>query len=320
MVFVSRPHLNPSRSPARGERSLGALRFTVNVHRERTPRDDRLSVIPNPDPSRGRGEGSLSFVLRCALALFLLGGATRSGAAVDEEGAAVAEPAYPEAGELLAGVLKGLPNVPVAITAQLQSKNRNGDLEKALTAEMQLDWRGRPPTARYTIRDAFGGNVSGLNITWRSDGTRDLRYFTGPALVAGTLPALDTAIEGTDITWMDLSLSFLWWTGGRTVGSEKIKGRSCYVVDLPAPSGSGSCTGARLWIDPEIHLLLQAAMYDRQGQLLRLLEVKSFKKVRDLWIIQNIDVQSFPVHHKTSLRVRQAEAPEAGSHGKKESD
>ena len=39
--------------------------------------------------------------------------------------------------------------------------------------------------------------------------------------------------------------------------------------------------------------------------MLRLVEVKSFKKVRDLWLIQNLDVQTFPGRHRTSLRVRQ---------------
>ncbi|OQW95301.1 MAG: hypothetical protein BWK77_07735 [Verrucomicrobia bacterium A1] len=242
--------------------------------------------------------------------ILLLSGAV-ARAAMDEAAAPAEAPAYPDARELLSAVLAGLPDVPVRITAQIQSKSRSGTLEKTLTAEMDLDWRGRPPTARYIIRDAFGGNAAGLNITWKADGRRTLRYFTGPSLVSAALPDLDTPIEGTDISWLDLSLSFLWWSGGQTVGAEKIKGRFCHIVDLPAPeSDSASCAGVRLWIDPEIHILLQAATYDREGQLLKLLEVKSFRKIGDVWVIQNIDVQSFPMRHKTSLRVRQA-APES---------
>ena len=43
---------------------------------------------------------------------------------------------------------------------------------------------------------------------------------------------------------------------------------------------------------------------------MKLLEVKSFKKVRDVYIIQDIDIQSYPARHKTSLRVQKAEPEE----------
>jgi hypothetical protein len=257
--------------------------------------------------------GSSAVRRLCLLvAAVALCGAGVVSAASGEEPASSETPTYPDAQELLSAVLAGLPDTPIRITAQLQCKSRSGEREKTLNAEMNLDWGGRPPSARYTLRDAFGGNVAGLDIAWRGDGRREFRYFSGASLVVASLSSLDLPIEGTDISWMDLSLSYLWWRGGRTVGAEKIKGRFCYILDLPAPaSEAGACAGVRLWVDPEIRILLQAASYGRQGQALRLLEVKSFRKIRNTWVIQNIDVQSFPARHKTSLRVREAEA--AGS-------
>ena len=58
--------------------------------------------------------------------------------------------------------------------------------------------------------------------------------------------------------------------------------------------------------------MLQAAAYYAQGQLVKMLEVKSFKKIRGVWIIQDLDVQSFPVRHKTTLRVKEAVVEESG--------
>jgi hypothetical protein len=78
-------------------------------------------------------------------------------------------------------------------------------------------------------------------------------------------------------------------------------------VDLRAPVGeAGEYAGVRLWIDPQIRILLQAAAYDVRGGLLKMLEVKSFKKIRGVWIIQNLDVQSYPLRHRTTLRVKEA--------------
>ena len=44
-------------------------------------------------------------------------------------------------------------------------------------------------------------------------------------------------IEGTDISWMDLSLSFLWWPDAVLSGREDVKGRDCLVVDTFEPQG-----------------------------------------------------------------------------------
>lgn len=236
-------------------------------------------------------------------------GAPWSGAERSLQGAPVMAPALPDADELMRGVVASLPAVPLTVKAQILSKKPGGGVERTLNVEMRLDWHGRIPSAKYTVRDAFGDNLSGLNIRWPEPGKQEFRYFKGDSLVGTPLNNLYDRVEGTDISWADLSLAFLWWEGGRTVGAERIKGRFCYIVDLPAPPGGGAgYAGVRLWIDPQIHILLQAAAYDG-GQLVKLLEVKSFRKVRNVWVVQNLDVQSLPGRHKTTLRVREAEYP-----------
>ena len=234
-------------------------------------------------------------------------------AAVDDTPDSDNAPTYPSAEELLNTVTASLPAVPVLVKAQIQSRNAGGEVERSFGADMRLDWHGRPPSAKYTINDAFGDALEGLNIVWPEAGARQFHYFKGDPPVAARLENLYGAIQGTDIGWTDLSLSYLWWGGGRTVGAEKIKGRYCYIVDLRAPADeAGEYAGVRLWIDPQIKILLQAAAYDAQGQLVKMLEVKSFKKIRDVWIIQNLDVQSFPVRHKTTLRVKEASVEGGG--------
>ena len=219
--------------------------------------------------------------------------------------------AIPGADELIRSVLAGFPAVPITISAELQSRNSRGDVEKKLNVEIMLDWHGRTPSARYTIRDAFGKNLEGLTVKPSRSGPSSYRYFQGEALVASKLPDLSRKIQDTDFTWNDLSLSFLWWPNGSTAGLEEVKGRRCYVVDLPAPDGTDSGdSGVRVWVDPQAHMLLQAAAHDAGGRRTRLLQVKSFKKINKVWMIQNLDMQSFPSGHKTVMRVRRVETPE----------
>ena len=120
------------------------------------------------------------------------------------------------------------------------------------------------------------------------------------------LALLDSPLAGLDINWLDLSLSYLWWPNGRTIGTEHVKGRLCYVLDLPVPRDvSALCSTVRIWIEAKVHVLLQAEDLDAKQQRLRLLRIKSFKKIKDLWLIEDLEVQAYPSRHRTLLRVQE---------------
>ena len=234
---------------------------------------------------------------------------------------AVDVPVLPSASSILAGVAGALPDIPLLVNAELQSKTKDGKLERRFQVEMLLDWNMDPPGARYTLRDGFGATLSHLSLSWPAGGPADYRYFTGTPLQAAPLPNLAEPIEGTDLAWMDLSLAFLWWPDGVTRGTEEVKGRECYVLDIPAPDGDfAGCSGVRVWIDPRISILLRAEAYGMEDQKLRRLEVKSFRKINDRWFIKDIEVQSYPSRHKTILRVRDVQDRERKQFLDRESD
>jgi hypothetical protein len=222
--------------------------------------------------------------------------------------AAVTADRLPPTRELLDDCLRALPDVPLAIRGELTSRTADGETEKKLQVEMLMDWRATPAVARYTIRDRFGKTLDHLSLTWPAAGPVEYRYFTGDPLAAAPRPNLSDAVHGTDISWMDLSLAFLWWTNGLTRGAESVRSRPCYIADVwPDP---GTCTnigGVRLWIDPELHLTLRAELYDATNGLARRMDIKGFKKINGRWFIKDIDVQSLPSRHKTVLRVNEVE-------------
>jgi hypothetical protein len=155
--------------------------------------------------------------------------------------------------------------------------------------------------------------------------------FRGAKLEPAELAQLDSPLEGTDLNWLDLTLSYLWWPNGRTVGAESIKGRECYMVDLPIPPGVAThCALIRLWIESKFHMLMQAEALDAKQQRLRVLRIKSFKKVKDVWMVEDLEVKSYPSRHRTLLSVQEvrrsgvllteaAELPPADTTGEKRS-
>ena len=115
---------------------------------------------------------------------------------------------------------------------------------------------------------------------------------------------ISVGIQETDVSWMDLSLDFLWWRNARHAGKEALRGRNCYIIEVDAPAGTASrYTRVRLWIDDVLFMLMQARAYSSDGEVIRELWVKSFKKIGDKWMIKDIEIQSYPSVHRTKLAV-----------------
>ena len=226
------------------------------------------------------------------------------GVADDPPAAAVGN--LPDATELLRQVVAGLPSEPLTVQARVEGRDDLDYLDKLRLTEMRLEWKGGTIRAEYTIRDAFGGDLARLEVERPAHGDIAYKLFTGAPLEPAVLKLLDSPLAGLDINWLDLSLSYLWWPNGRTIGTEHVKGRLCYVLELPVPRDvSTLCSTVRLWIEAKVHVLLQAEALDAKQQRLRMLRIKSFKKVKDLWLIEDLEVQTYPSRHRTLLRVQE---------------
>ena len=212
----------------------------------------------------------------------------------------------PDATELLKQVVAGLPSEALTIQARVEGRDDIDLMDKVRLAEMHMEWKGGAIKADYTIRDAFGGNLARLNVERPANGRIAYQAFQGPKLEPAVLTLLDSPIAGLDLNWLDLSLSYLWWPDGRTVDTEHVKGRLCYVVDLPVPRDvSALCSTVRLWIEAKVHVLLQAEAFDAKQKRMRMLRIKSFKKVKDFWMVEDLEVMSYPSKHRSLLSVQE---------------
>ncbi len=219
---------------------------------------------------------------------------------------------------LLAQVRAAIPKKSLQIKGKLMKGERIGRLKPALLFEARLEWGQTPPTARYTLSDSFGTPLARLTIIRPTDRAPEFRYEQGQPFRPAPTPDLNQPVENTDITWNDLSLSFLWWPNGRVMGRDNIRGRDCNVIEIPIPpaaaipaagtkapsprpADAGACI--RLWIDDQLTALIQMEEYNAEGKLLRRLSVKNFKKIADQWMIKNMDIRRYPSRHRTQVRI-----------------
>jgi hypothetical protein len=216
--------------------------------------------------------------------------------------AAVAE--LPTTDELMASLLARLPAKPILVTGDLITTPASGEKSK-LRITILLCY---PRLARYTIGDAFGETLEQLTVT-RDRGETSYSYEQGGRSIPSRPPAPGERIRDTALSWMDLTLGFLWWKGGSIIGREESRGQLCHVLDRHAPKDeTTSYASVRMWVDTRVSMLLQAEGYDKLGECVRRLSVKSFKKINDEWMIKDLEVEDYPTRSKTILRVREVES------------
>ena len=246
-----------------------------------------------------------------AVVLFLLAltGFSQPTAAPPADAAPAPVP-VPSAKDLLRDVVAQLPRDPLLIDGDIVVRKQHGVVARELKFDMTLNWGAEPAMARYRIMDALGKDLEEMTFRRSAGVAPQVSYVIGGNRMADP-PSLAANIQSTDITWMDLSLSFLWWGNGTILRSERIRGRTCYVVEVPAPASpprvdaaAGAYAKVLLWIDADLHMMLQAEGYGRDGKALRTLWIKSLKKIKGRWMIKDLEVQETAAAHRTKMTVR----------------
>ncbi len=223
---------------------------------------------------------------------------------------------YPDGEELLELVRSSLPAVPLQLEAELRVRAPRIDNEPVGRAEVLMWFTDGVGEARYTVRDWFGNEEEELTVIREWNAPPRYTFRTGSPLEEAPLPDLTDAIRQTDLTWGDLTLSFLWWPGARTVGQQSVRGRRCYIVEVPAPSDDfEALSQVRIWIDPSIGMLLRAQSFDADGSRLRTMDARRFRKIDDMWMVSNLEIAQHGGRQRTSLLIHHLSIKEIDAGG-----
>jgi hypothetical protein len=141
---------------------------------------------------------------------------------------------------------------------RMTESNQNRDLTGRLrtTGEEKVVFPFRMLMRGGTIIYQFSNPPESLILRLGEKGSK-LERETGKgktAVISGA--KLDDPIQGTDITYEDLALKFIYWTNAKVVGIENIKTRNCWVVQaVPSGKDDSQYDAARLWVDKSGGLL-----------------------------------------------------------------
>ena len=182
--------------------------------------------------------------------------------------ASLAQEASPDAGQLLKRVRQG---------ATLQeNKDIKGQIRKrSVKIPFSMSLRGNLIAFQYQLNNVWNR----FDLKFKDRGQEILSWKDGKA---GVLPVAQYAvpIAGTDVTYEDLSMRYLYWPQAKIVrddAASTVKGRDCWIVQIPNPN-----SGAMWQVDG----------IDRRGELAKRFMIDSVMKLKDgSWFFKRMKVE-----------------------------
>ena len=120
---------------------------------------------------------------------------------------------------------------------------------------------------------------------------------------------LNEKIRGTGITYDDLALKFLYWPDAKLFGDETVRTRSCWKLQIVAPSRDLPYWNVVLWVDKASGALMRMEAYDWDGKLAKRFEVVSAQKIDNRWFLKQMRVEEMKpgtnkVESRTYLEIK----------------
>ena len=114
-------------------------------------------------------------------------------------------------------------------------------------------------------------------------------------------------IRGTDVTWSDLTLDYLWWDDvsfDAEREGETVHGQVCTVIVMKKGDRQ-----VRVWVDRKTGALMQAEEM-KDGKAVRRLWGTRLKKFGERWMANVMEVETIGSGHRTKITVEELKVEE----------
>jgi len=189
------------------------------------------------------------------------------------------------------------------MTGTLTMRRVYGVEIKRFKYAVAIHWGALRPRAVYEIFDTSDTLLETVVAVRDAEGALTLTRFLGAEKTPAAPPAINETVRGTDITWLDITLDFVWWRNPVITGEGKVKGRLCDILEVEPAEPLERCKKVRLWIDREQKLVMQAIQIDENDRDVRRMWIRAIQKINQRWVLKDIEVETLGKGHRTRLNV-----------------
>ena len=104
-------------------------------------------------------------------------------------------------------------------------------------------------------------------------------------------------LRGTSVNYLDISLGYLYWPNPEFLEEDVVAERITWKIRVNNPDNEGPYARLDLWIDRDTRGLLRMQAYNRQGRLIKRMQVKDIQRVksgeRKVWTLERMVVSAF---------------------------
>lgn len=168
------------------------------------------------------------------------------------------------------------------------NRNFTGELRMGVTKKVEFQLGLKPDSISYL----FNEPAQIIFLETKNRSFTLLEGIGGAPMKPVSPSKFDEKIRGTDVTYDDLSMRFLYWPNAKIVREEKLKGRNCILLSIPNPDGAGAYASVDVWIDKMSGGMVKMIGRDKSDRPIRRFEVLSGKKFDDVWMVNHIRIET----------------------------
>ena len=103
----------------------------------------------------------------------------------------------------------------------------------------------------------------------------------------------DDLVRGSDISYEDLAMKFLYWPRATVEGEQMMLLRKCWKIRVEPPAKNDSqYSRVMLWIDKDTGALMQAEAFAGAGKFARRFKVISGQKIGGTWLLKSMRIEA----------------------------
>lgn len=101
-------------------------------------------------------------------------------------------------------------------------------------------------------------------------------------------------VRGTEVTYEDLAMRFLYWPKPQLIKEERIKFQKCWLLRIFNPGNLGPYRAVDVWVDQKSGAILQMKGYDfKTGDIIKQFKVISAQKHKGGYILEKMRIETF---------------------------
>ncbi|MDA3793150.1 MAG: outer membrane lipoprotein-sorting protein [Elusimicrobia bacterium] len=182
--------------------------------------------------------------------------------------------------------------------------NKRGNKRERKIKQYSKDYDAMEKKVMFFISPSDVRDTSFMNWSYDEEGRYDDQWIYLPALKRIKRISSDSKSDyfmGSDFTYDDLGDRHPYEDTHRLLREEKFDNEDCYVVESIPKEEEYMYSKTATWIIKDKWLGLKKEFYDEDGDLLKVLSVKKYEKIKDYWIITNTEMHNKQKDHMTKM-------------------